>query len=275
MRLVDSHCHLQTPQLVSGLDGILQRARAAGVLFMACCGSTQADWAEVEKLSVAHPQIIPFYGLHPLYLHELQGPWEQALRVLLASSERAGVGEVGIDGLMPDPDWPLQEEVLLRQMQIAQELNRPLTIHCRKAWGRLNALLQSFGELRCPVLMHSYSGSVDTLKALSRRGFYFSFSGAVTNPRNEKARLAAKAVAPERLLLETDSPDLAPAPLLPSSPGVHVVNEPANLTYVLRTVAVIRGESPESLAEQIWANSTHLFGIPMGSAQSGHQELAT
>ena len=260
MQLFDAHCHLQDQRLLPNLPAVMERAAAAGVSGLMCCGTNESDWTLLPGLSARYPGVRLSFGLHPWYIGGCTGDWLRTLTSALTSFPSA-VGEIGLDHALPLETYAEQEEVFLAQIHLANTLGRPVTIHCRRAWGRMMELLDAKGWPAAGFVLHSYSGSIELIQPLTRRGAFFSFSGSITYEANRKGRDAVKAVPPDRLLLETDAPDIAPQGLsFPLADG-KPVNEPANLCRVLETAAELRGLSREHLAEQTWRNAMDLFGV--------------
>lgn len=253
----DTHCHLQDVRLASTLEAVLARARQRGVTHMVCCGTREADWPAVLEVARQHEGVLPMLGLHPWYAHEAEPGWLERLSDLL-SRERAGLGECGLDFALEAPARELQEAAFRDQLRLARELNRPLSIHCRRAWVRLSALAQEEGLPACGAVVHAFSGSAEVARDLLRVGFHLSFSCSLTNPANLRGAKAAAAVAEERLLFETDAPDLPPR----HGPGFEgsTLNEPANIGLVAEAAARLRGVELEDLAAQAHANATRVFG---------------
>lgn len=255
LQLFDAHCHLQDERLRAGLPQALARARAAGVERLLCCGTRESDWADVRKLAEAHPEkIIPSFGIHPWYMEGRSAQWPDVLEKYLKEIP-SGVGEIGLDHALAERRDAEQGDVFLTQVRLARRLRRPVSVHCRKAWGRLIELLKAEGGLADGGVLHSYSGPPELVGELEALGFYLSFSGTVTRSGNRRGHRAAAAVSWERLLIETDSPDLAPA----GAPGP--VNEPANLALVAEAVARLRRISVDSVAEQTYANACRLLHL--------------
>ena len=260
MRLFDAHCHLQDGRLLPGIEAVVGRAHRAGVSAMACCGTAQDDWDDVKRVAARFPEIVPCFGLHPWYMERRSAEWRTVLRECLRDP-RAAVGEIGIDHAVKDVDRDEQRQVFLDQMRLAAELDRPANVHCRRAWGLLIAILRELGGFRPGLIVHSYSGAADLFPELSELGAHFSFSGAVTHDRNVRGRKARQAAPLDRLLIETDAPDLMPA--IPGAdaadPPSEAVNEPANLIHVLRCAADLRRLPPERVAEITWENGCRLY----------------
>jgi TatD DNase family protein len=260
MHLFDSHCHLQDERLAPGLDEALRRAAAAGVRGLMCCGSAESDWPAVRALPGRFPGVAVSFGLHPWYVRDRTPGWREALRAVLASVP-SGVGEIGLDQAIEGADMADQERVFAEQYALSMELGRPASLHCRRAWGRLMERLRAFGPHPTGFVVHSYSGATELIAPLVQLNGYLSFSGSLTRPANARGHQAVRAVPADRLLLETDAPDIPPA--LPDGEPC-TVNEPANLRYVVEAAARLRGARPEALAAQAWANAARLFSAVLG-----------
>lgn len=256
MNLFDAHCHLQDARLSKDRAGVLSRARAVGVNRIAIKGASEADWSEVELLVKSDSFLYPSFGLHPWFLKQRSSDWAMRLNVLLEKYPQAGVGEIGID---PEPkgyqaeSMEVQEEIFLAQLEIAKRLKRPVSIHCRHTWGHLLELLDRAGPLPNGWMIHCFGGSKEMAQELLNRGAYLSFSGTITRSANRKAAEVLPCVPVERLLLETDAPDLMPVGAETS------VNEPRNLPLILARAAFLRGESEAYVASMTYQNACRLF----------------
>lgn len=261
MQLFDAHCHLQDERLACRLAEVLNRAEQAGVQRMLCCGCHERNWDAVLALAQAHPEIVPSFGIHPWYMQGRTDGWLETLERFL-SGQSSGVGEIGLDHAVTPRADEEQEAVFIAQLHLARRLKRPVSLHCRKAWERLRGILRAEGGVGWGGLIHSYSGSAELVKPLEEMGLFISFSGAITRPGNKRGHQALAAVSPERLLIETDSPDLPPVG------AVSAVNEPANLALVAAGVANILGRSPDWVAEQTFVNASRLFAKIINLRQS-------
>ncbi|HJV89771.1 MAG TPA: TatD family hydrolase [Holophagaceae bacterium] len=247
--LFDAHCHLQDPRIAADVEGMLRRAKAAGVTYLVCCGTEPADWVRVLQLAKRFPQVIPMIGLHPWRAAAAPTGWAVLLRQL-ARAHRVGIGECGLDFAIPG-DRASQEEAFRQHLRLARELNRPVALHCVKAWERFVTVLREEGLPEAGGLVHSYSGSAETAALLQDLGLHLSFSGSVVRPGNRKAPLILPQVRAERLLVESDAPDQATG-------GVGL-NEPARITAVIQAVARFREESETQVMETASANGERLF----------------
>ena len=258
MDLFDAHCHLQDARLAEDRAEVLLRARAAGVDRIAIKGASEADWSEVAGLVESDSFLHPSFGLHPWFLKRRTSEWAVRLDAWLEKYPQAGVGEIGIDSAPKgDQGEPMevQEEIFLVQLEMAQRWKRPVSIHCRGAWGRLLDLLDGAGPLPGGWMIHCFGGSVEVAQELLRRGAYLSFSGTITRPNNRKAAEVLPGVPVERLLLETDAPDLLPFGAVGSR------NEPENLPRIVACGALLRGESEADVAAITYQNACRFFCV--------------
>ena len=253
MKLFDCHNHIQDERLLPVIGAVMERARAAGVVKMGVKGCCEADWPRVIEIAQTYEGIHPAFGLHPWFIADRSSEWLQSLEKLLVRYPHASVGEIGIDHALEDRDDADQESVFLAQLELAKRLNRPATIHCRQAWGRLIELLDEFGDLPRGMLIHCFGGSAEVAMELVQRGGYISFSGSITRPNNRKAGPAIRAVPADRILIETDAPDILP------STATGTLNEPANLRLVLTKAAELRGLSEIDLAALSFQNAVSLL----------------
>ncbi len=273
--MFDTHCHLQDERLRPQVDAVLQRAAGVGVTAMLCCCSAETDWVGVRDLAQRYPAIRAAYGLHPWYAMERSPAWLDTLRAFVATYPVVAVGEIGLDHALAPSTFEAQEAVFLAQLHLAAERHLPVSVHCRRAWGRLMELLDHHGWPPAGIVLHSYSGGKDLVPALTRRGAFFSFSGAVTHDRNVRVRASVAAVPAERLLVETDAPDL-PAALPDGTVALRdadgrVLSEPAHLTHVVAAVASLRGITPVEAAGLITRNARQVFrasGSPPGASST-------
>jgi len=263
--LYDAHNHLQDERFSGRQDALRADARAVGVAAMVVNGSSEDDWDEVARLAALDATIIPSFGLHPWYHDQRTPRWLDRLTALMREIPRAAVGEIGLDRWKEDLPYEGQEEVFLAQWQLARSVNRPASIHCLKAWGRLHQLLREYPGPECGFILHSYGGPVEMVDIFARLGGYFSFPGYYLHARKEKQRELFRHVPIDRLLIETDAPD-QPLPAehnrypLNDSEG-HAINHPANLAAVHDGLAEALGMSGAELAGQVEHNFLRLFGF--------------
>lgn len=229
--LFDAHCHLQDDRFGGELEAVLRRASEAGVSRMVCCGTREADWDRVLELARGHAEILPMAGLHPWHVDTAAPGW--VARLEAAFDAGAGAGECGLDFSDGRPPRELQESALRIQLALAIRRDLPVSLHCVKAPERLAAILRETGLPAAGGLVHAFSGAPEVALEFQALGLHLSFGRALTLPGAARARASLAAVREDRILFETDSPDLPPA-------GVAGPNEPANLRLVAEAAARLR-----------------------------------
>lgn len=263
--MIDAHVHLQFAPIVERLDEIMADCRKRGIGRMVCNATRPGDWDAVADIAERHPQVIASFGVHPWFASEASANWEERLRERLVRHSRACVGEIGLDRWVEPRDEAKQETIFRRQLGLGHELGRPTSIHCLRAWGWLMAVLDDRKSVLPPaMLIHSYGGSAELIEPLVRHNAYFSVSGQIFEPRRETLREVCRAIPRDRLLIETDAPDMLPpterrALDLIDGAG-RVVNHPANLGEIYRGVADLLGWEVKRLIEQVRGNARKFLG---------------
>jgi len=249
--LTDTHCHLQHPFFEGMLPNVMARARGAGVTGFVCCATSELDWDSVLTVAKLHEGVIPMLGQHPWYLGRATSGWEDRLFDALQGAS-AGVGECGLDFAIEDADRDAQLAALEPQWAIAVKLDRPMSLHCRKAFDAIFEFADRLGMPSRGAVIHAFSGSAEQAKMAAQHGFYLSFACSLMNPNNKRVKKAFLATPTDRMLLETDSPDIPPIP--------STVNEPANIAELLKYAAMLREEAEDELERQTQANAYRVFG---------------
>ncbi|MHB8996318.1 MAG: TatD family hydrolase [Armatimonadota bacterium] len=267
--LIDAHNHLQEEVLVPYVEGLIDRARAAGVGEMWCNGTAEDDWQDVLDLATAHSDILPFFGLHPWFVKDRSPDWLTRLEQFLDATPSA-IGEIGLDRHLQESDEPAQEEVFRAQLALANDRGLPVTIHCLKAWGWMIEVLADLPSLP-PMLIHAYGGSAEVVQSLTARGAFFSFGGSVLDENHLRARAALQAVPLDRLLIETDAPALLPPEPYRRhtliTPDGQTYNEPASLPAIAEGIAQLLGIPSESLTSLTAENAARFTASLPSRAQ--------
>jgi len=257
MKLFDAHCHLQDKRFTSMLNEMLAAARQAGIAGFACCGTSETDWEKVAQIAGKNDDVHASFGLHPWYAADRSDEWESNLRIRLEQNPASGVGEVGLDHALSTDTWEDQQLVFRIQLELARELNRPVSIHCRRAWGVMLDVLTASVPLPAGFVIHSYSGSKEQIPAIVRLGGYVSFSGSTTLSGNKRAHRNVSVVPLDRLLLETDAPDIPP--VINGKRNMDGPNLPENLVHVLHKIADLRNMTERDVAKATWENAERLL----------------
>ncbi len=264
----DAHNHLQDARLAADRIRIIADCRAVGIKGMVVNGTCENDWPKVLDLARQHRSILPSFGCHPWYLDRRTPDWEDELKRHL-DAVPAAVGEIGLDRRMKDFNSDLQAEMFCLQLGIAAERNLPVTIHCLKAWGQLINLLESNPLPKRGFLLHSYSGSAEMVHRFAELGAYFSISGYFAHERKAKQLEVFRLIPSDRLLIETDAPDMAPPePLIdfpiPNSSPEQPLNHPANLRSIYHFTGSLLDVTNEAIAIRVAENFNRLFGSSDG-----------
>jgi TatD DNase family protein len=249
--LTDSHAHLDDSSFDPDRAEVLRRAHEAGVRHIVVPAIHRDSWADIERLCARHPEALPAYGLHPIYLERHRPEHVAELTRWLADHPAVAVGEIGLDYFLEDLDRERQRQYFEEQLRVARELDLPVIVHARRAVDEVTSTLRRIGKLRGVV--HSFAGSEQQAEQLWRLGFHLGIGGPVTYERAQRLRRIVAHMPIEHLLLETDAPDQ------PGADHRGQRNEPAHIREVLRVVAELRGESEESVAAATTANAARLF----------------
>ena len=249
---IDAHCHLQLEDRGGPTpEEAVARAVAAGVERMVCIGTDLATSAEAIRLAALFPEVWATVGLHPHDASKLDAEWDGLVE--LASADRVvGIGEAGFDLYYRHSEPDAQEAAFRAQLRLAAERGLPLVIHSRDAWAETFGVLESEGVPPRTVFHCFTGGPAEAERALSL-GCWLSFSGIVSFKTADDLRAAAALTPENRLLVETDSPFLAPVPHRGKT------NEPALLPAVGAALAVARGEPLEKVAETTRNNALAFF----------------
>ena len=258
MDLIDSHAHIDFPQFADDREAMLVRARDAGVGTLLAIGTGPGP----EKLDAAlpfaeqHDWIYTSVGIHP---HEAKEVTPQHLDELARLAQHPKViawGEIGLDYFYDHSPRDAQATVFRSQMELANAAKLPIIIHCRDAWDDCLALIeQHWRPTGLAGILHCFTGTLDHAKRGLDMGFLISFAGNSTYPKTQNIREVAKEIPLDRMLIETDSPFLAPQPYRGKR------NEPAYVVEVAKTLATVRNLAPEEIAAATAANFRRLFRI--------------
>lgn len=248
MTLIDSHCHLDDEQFSGDREVVIERALAAGVSRMLAIGTGDGppDLAVAVRLADTYPFMYATVGVHPHNASQVAAGTYDQMRELLGHPKVVAVGEIGLDYHYDFSPREVQREVFVRQLELAREAGKPISIHTREAWEDTLALLREHwtGE----GILHCFTGTAEQAREALDLGFHVAFGGVLTFPKAQAVRDAAAITPDDRLLVETDAPYLAPVP----KRGKR--NEPAFLVETVRKLAEVRNTSAERIAAITTAN---------------------
>jgi TatD DNase family protein len=261
--LVDSHCHLDFPELQADLPAVIARASAAGVRRMVTICTRLRLEPQVRAIAEAWPSVFYAAGTHPMSAAEEPLATVEELVALARHPRLVGIGETGLDYHYTAATKTIQKTSLRLHIAAAQETGLPLIIHARDADEDMEAILAE-GMRHKPYgcVMHCFSSGPRLAEAALEMGFYLSISGIAAFPKSQDLRAIFAKAPVDRLLLETDSPYLAPPP----HRGRR--NEPAFVAHTAQAVAAVFGMTPGALAAQTTANFDRLFTRAAPAAQA-------
>ena len=254
MTVVDSHCHLDDRAFDPDRETVIERARAAGVSCMLAIGAGDGppDLEAGIRLAQTCNDIYATVGVHPHDARKATAQTWSRMRELLAHPKVVAIGEIGLDYHYDNSPREVQHQVFAEQLRIAGEAQRPVIIHTREAWEDTFRLIEEHWAAGLGGIMHCFSGSPREAERALGMGLHLGFGGVITFPKADRVHEAARMAPPERLLVETDAPYLAPVP----HRGKR--NEPAFIVEIVKKLAEIRGESPETVAAVTTANFRRL-----------------
>ena len=259
--LIDSHCHLDyldIPSVAGGIAGALERGRQAGVTAIIVPAVDPSNFNRVAMLAKAYTEVYFALGIHPMYV---QGLGDDALIALQNALDRhrhdpklIAVGEIGLDHYVPGLDREKMEAFYISQCQLARDWNLPVILHVRKAQDRVLKHLRQSGITR--GIAHAFNGSLQQAQGFIAQGICLGFGGAMTYPRANQIRRLAAALPLESIVLETDSPDIAPAWRARGQP-----NEPQEIAAIAEEMALLRFSCAKDIADQTSQNLARLFPV--------------
>jgi|SRR5688500_12010486 len=249
---IDSHCHLDFPDLASNLNELLSRMRDNNVSHALCVSVNLEDFPRVLGLAEAHTNLFASVGVHPDY-ENLAEPQAEQLASLADHPKIIAIGETGLDYFRLKGDLEWQRERFRQHIRAARQSGKPLIIHTREAAADTLRIMREEGADSVGGVMHCFTESWDVAQRAMEMNFYISFSGIVTFKNAVALKDVAKRIKLDRMLIETDSPYLAPVPHRGKT------NEPAFVRNVAEEIAVLRGISVEEVGRATTDNFFNLF----------------
>ena len=251
----DSHCHVDEEQFDEDREAVLARMREHGITRYAVIGSDMETSRRAIAFAESHDGAVAAGGIHP---HEAKGFREEdieEIRGWYRTGKIRAIGEIGLDYYYDHSPRDVQREVCRRQMELAWEIGAPVAYHIRDAHGEMLEIMRSMKDRLTGGIIHCFSGSAESAKEYLRLGYYISFAGPLTFKKAPKLQEAARIVPKDRLLIETDSPYMAPEPVRGRR------NEPTNVRFVGMKLAEIREEDPEEVAAYTTENAMRVYGM--------------
>ena len=264
MPYIDTHTHLDFTAFDPDRDQVLSDCARLGVERLVVLGVTRSNWQAVWQLCQQHANLYAAFGLHPMFMAEHAAEHVAALQQCLAErledARCCAVGEFGLDYWDKNADRAAQQQLFEAQLQLAVEYQLPSLLHVRKAHADVIATLKRYRPARGGII-HAFSGSPEQAREYHKLGFKLGLGGAATWPQATRLRQTIAQLPGEQLVLETDSPDMAPAF------HAHQRNSPALLPQIAAQLAALRGESAAEFSTRCWQNSCELFQWPCAAGQ--------
>jgi TatD DNase family protein len=252
--LIDSHCHLDFEALSADLDGVLSRAKAAGIDGMVTISTRVEEFFKITAIAEAHEQVWCSIGTHPHHADAELHIQTADLVALSAHPKCVAIGEAGLDYFYDNASREAQATGLRRHIAAARQTGLPLVIHSRAADDDMAAILEQESNVGAfPFVLHCFTAGPDLARRALALGGYISFSGIITFKNAEEIREVAAFVPADRYLVETDAPYLAPIPHRGQS------NEPSFVRYTAERLAEVRGISIDTLGAETTRNFARLF----------------
>jgi TatD DNase family protein len=256
MPLIDTHAHLDQEEFDADREAVIHRAHETGVEAIIAVGVTAASSRAVVDLAARFPGVFAAVGIQPNYAAQANPEDWQAIVDLVSRPKVVALGETGLDRHWDYSPFAVQQDYFDRHLRLSQERGLPFVVHTRQSDADVLEMLRE-AHRRGPLsgVMHSFTGTAETAAECIELGLWISFAGMVTFKKSQDLRGVATTIPPEKILVETDSPYLAPHPLRGKR------NEPANLIHTAACLAETRGQSREDFFAQTTANARTLFRL--------------
>lgn len=254
MPYVDSHCHIDFPQLSANLDEVLQQMRQNDVAAALCVAVNLADFERVRALAEQYSNIYASVGVHPDY-EQVEEPTVERLVALARHPRVIAIGETGLDYFRLQGDLEWQRMRFRNHIRAARESGRPLIVHTREAAADTLRILSEERAGEVGGVLHCFTETWDVAEAVLDMGFHISLSGIVTFKNAKQIKEVAQRMPLDRMLIETDSPYLAPVPYRGK------LNQPAYVKHVAEEIAILRGIPAAEIGQRTTENFFRLFGI--------------
>jgi TatD DNase family protein len=255
--VVDTHAHLDFPELGRDLSGVLQRAERAGVVRIVTIGIDIESSRRAIALAQGHEQVYATVGLHPHGARPLDEAALAELKRLGSQKRVVAIGEVGLDYYRDRQPRPVQRECFSQQLELACEIGLPVVFHIRDAHEDFFSIVEKFSERLAGGILHCFSADWTVARRCLELGFFLSIPGTVTYAKAQAQQVVARKAPLERLLVETDAPYLAPVPFRGKE------NEPSYVIYTVQKIAQLRDCPYEEVARKTSENAVLAFGIEL------------
>ena len=253
--MIDSHCHLDHEPLHQNLSDVVIRSKEAGITKLLTICTTIESFEKIKIIVKKDQMIYGTYGIHPHETESNQVDKETIIKSVNENKKIIGIGETGLDFFYNHSDKDIQINSFRAHIEASIELNKPIIIHSRDAEEETFEILSSYKKEGLKILMHCFTGSLKFSKELLTLGAFFSASGIITFKNSIELQNTFKSIPQEKLLIETDSPFLAPIPMRGKK------NEPSFIRYTLEKLSTLKDMTVEQMSEQTTHNFNKLFNL--------------
>jgi len=251
--MIDSHCHLDHEPLINNLSDVIARSKAAGVNKILTICTTKESYKNILSIVKHDPMIYGTFGIHPHETNKDKVTKDQILNEISKEKKIIGVGETGLDFYYNNSDKEAQIKSFHEHIEASIDLNMPLIIHSRNAENETFDILNEYANRNIKILMHCFTGSLNFAKKLMKLNAYFSASGIITFSNSLDLQKTFEQIPTDKLLVETDSPFLAPVPMRGKK------NEPSYVKYTLEKLSNIKSINSQELDKITTNNFNNLF----------------
>ena len=251
--MIDSHCHLDHEPLINNLSDVITRSKAAGVNKILTICTTKESYKNILSIVKHDPMIYGTFGIHPHETNKDKVTKDQILNEISKEKKIIGVGETGLDFYYNNSDKEAQIKSFHEHIEASIDLNMPLIIHSRNAENETFDILNEYANRNIKILMHCFTGSLNFAKKLMKLNAYFSASGIITFNNSLDLQKTFEQIPTDKLLVETDSPFLAPVPMRGKK------NEPSYVKYTLEKLSIIKSINSQELDKITTNNFNNLF----------------
>ncbi len=254
MHFIDAHAHLNASVFNADRAKVIESAWEHGIKAIINCATEFNEWEEILLLSEKYSILKPALGVHPWYIPENYNELFKSIDRNIFKKVNA-VGEIGLDTKFCKTDINLQKKVFTDFMILAKEFELPATVHCIGAFDELIDVIKKTGPFKNGIVLHAFNGSSELAQSLFKYNIYFSIGGIITFMDSQKRASMIKKIYPERMLLETDSPDI------PVALKKYERNCPANIIFIANAAAEILNETIDKVAGNTTALAEKIFGV--------------
>ena len=251
--MIDSHCHLDREPIFSNLDQIISRSKSVGIEKLLTICTTDQNFSNIIDIVNKNPIIYGTYGIHPHETVNHNISSKEIIKNVTKNKKIVGVGETGLDFYYNNSDKKSQVNSFIQHIEASIDLNVPLIIHSRNAESETYEILSKYKNKKLKILMHCFTGSSEFANNLINLDAFFSASGIITFKKSQGLQKTFQEIPVEKLLIETDSPFLAPDPLRGKK------NEPSFIVYTLKKLALLKNIDPKELDKVTTENFNKLF----------------